>query len=385
MGARVGKYITKKVTGESYRAYLPPMLPPEPPIQLENLSSILEKAAAALAELNSLSHFIPNTSLFMYIYVRKEALLSSQIEGTQSSFSDLMLFEHQQKPNISLEDVEEVSNYVKAIHYGIKRLQDDFPLSLRLIREIHAVLLSGGRGVDKLPGDFRKSQNWIGGTRPGNALFVPPPVDHLMDCLSNLEKFLHDETLPILIKAGMAHVQFETIHPFLDGNGCLGRLLITLLMMKDGLLHEPILYLSLYLKQNRSDYYRLLMEVRTHGAWETWLEFFLQGIIEVSKQGVKTAKEISNLFESDFSKLTHLGRVRFSCEKVLEYLKQLPQVTVPVLAKALDMTAPTARNALEKMVVLGIVEETSHKQRDKVYIYRQYLNILEEGAEPLGG
>lgn len=251
--------------GESYKAYVPPKLPPEPPVDLWQLYPYLEKATLALAELNSIYKIIPNPSLFLYLYVRKEALLSSQIEGTQSSFSDLMLFEHQQKPEVSLEDVEEVSNYVKAISYGLQRLKEDFPLSLRLIKEIHGVLLSGGRGASKLPGEFRRSQNWIGGTRPGNALFVPPPVDSLNQCLGDFENFLHDESLPVLIKAGIAHVQFETIHPFLDGNGRLGRLLIILLLCENGILDEPILYLSLYLKQNRHPYYELLQEVLFNG------------------------------------------------------------------------------------------------------------------------
>jgi Fic family protein len=285
MNQRVGTYITQKVPGESYKTYVPPKLPPEPLVDLGRLYPYLEKATLALAELNSICKTIPNPSLFIYMYVRKEALLSSQIEGTQSSFSDLMLFEHHQKPEVSLEDVEEVSNYVKAVSYGLQRLKEDFPLSLRLLKEIHGVLLSGGRGSSKLPGEFRRSQNWIGGTRPGNALFVPPPVDSLNQCLSDFENFLHDETLPVLIKTGLAHVQFETIHPFLDGNGRLGRLLITLLLCANGMVDEPILYLSLYLKQNRQSYYELLQEVRSNGTWETWLEFFLEGVYSSAKAG----------------------------------------------------------------------------------------------------
>lgn len=382
MNQRIGTYITQKVTGESYRAYVPPKLPPKPSIDLVKLYPNLEKATLALAELNSIHKTIPNTALFIYMYVRKEALLSSQIEGTQSSFSDLMLFEHHQKPEVCIEDVEEVSNYVKAINHGLKRLKGDFPLSLRLLKEIHAVLLAGGRGSGKLPGEFRKSQNWIGGTRPGNALFVPPPVNALADCLGDFESFLHDESLPVLIKAGLAHVQFETIHPFLDGNGRLGRLLITLLLCANDMLDEPILYLSLYLKQNRHTYYELLQEVRHHGAWETWLEFFLIGIYQSSKQAIQTAQQINDLFIKDLEKISHLGRARFSCEQTLEYMKRLPQVTAPLLAKELQMTAPTARSALNHMKSIGILEEISGKKRNKVYVYRQYLDILEDGAEP---
>ncbi len=382
MNQRIGIYITQKITGESYKAYVPAKLPPEPPIDLTKLYPYLEKATLALAELNSIHKSIPNTSLFIYMYVRKEALLSSQIEGTQSSFSDLMLFEHHQKPEVSLKDVEEVSNYVKAITYGLDRLKEDFPLSLRLLREVHAVLLSGSRGSRKLPGEFRRSQNWIGGTRPGNALFVPPPVDHLNQCLSDFEIFLHDNAVPVLIKAGLAHVQFETIHPFLDGNGRLGRLLITLLLCNSGMLDEPILYLSLYFKQNRPIYYDLLQEVRLQGTWETWLEFFLEGIFRSAKQAIQTAHLINNLFDYDQAKIATLGRARFFCEQTLEYLKRLPQITVPLLVSELGMTAPTARSVLNHMIKLGILEEITGKKRDKIYLYRNYLNILEEGAKP---
>jgi Fic family protein len=267
--------------------------------------------------------------------------------------------------------------------YGLERLRENFPLSLRLIREIHGVLLSGGRGSGKLPGEFRCSQNWIGGTRPGNALFVPPSIEHLNECLSDFENFLHDDSLPILIKAGIAHVQFETIHPFLDGNGRVGRLLITLLLCAGGVLDEPVLYLSLYLKQNRHVYYDLLQEVRVHGNWEAWLEFFLEGIKQSGKQAVHTISLINRLFQQDKIKIASLGRGRFSCEQTLEYMKRLVQVTVPLLASELKMTAPTARRALESMVALGILKEISGKKRDKIYLYRKYLDILEDGAEPL--
>lgn len=379
--SRIGHYITQKITGESFKAYVPAPLPPEPPIDLTSLYPYLERATRSLAELNSMAKTIPNISLFIYMYVRKEALLSSQIEGTQSSFSDLMLFEHHQKPEVSQADVEEVSNYVQAIFYGLDRLKS-FPLSLRLLREIHAILLKGGRGATQLPGEFRRSQNWIGGTRPGNALFVPPPIEALDECLSNFEKFLHDDTLPLLIKTGIAHVQFETIHPFLDGNGRLGRLLLTLLLCNNHALDEPILYLSLFLKQNRQTYYNLLQEVRTQGRWETWLEFFLEGIDKTAQQAIKTALDINALFIADLKKINTLGRARFSCEHTLEHLKKLPQVSVPLLAKELNTSAPTARHALNTMVKLGILSETSGKMRDKIYVYTKYLAILEEGAQP---
>lgn len=383
MKERIGTYITQRTAIESYKAYVPQNLPPTPPLDLSKIYPDLEKATLALATLNSISKSIPNITLFVYMYVRKEALLSSQIEGTQSSFSDLMLFENNQKTTVSLEDVEEVSNYVKAIQYGLKRLNEGFPLSLRLIREIHGILLSGGRGVNQCPGEFRRSQNWIGGTRPGNALFVPPPVDYLQDCLSNLESFFYNEDLPVLIKAGIAHVQFETIHPFLDGNGRLGRLLIILIFCAQGVLDEPILYLSLHLKQNRHIYYDLLQEVRLYGKWEIWLEFFLKGIKTAADQSIQTAQQINTLFNQDLEKINNLGRAKFSCQRVFEYLKQLPQVTVPLLAKDLKITQPTARNALNNMVTIGILKETGEKKRDKVYVYSKYLNILEKDTKPI--
>ncbi len=284
---------------------------------------------------------------------------------------------------VSLEDVEEVSQYVKAIHYGILRLKENFPLSLRLLREIHGVLLSGTRGASKLPGEFRRSQNWIGGTRPGNALYVPPPVTHLNQCLSDFENFLQDKSLPVLIRAGLIHVQFETIHPFLDGNGRLGRLLVTLLLSDNQILDEPILYLSLYLKQNRRLYYDLLQEVRTKGTWETWLVFFLEGIYKSAQQAIQTANNVNKLFEQDLGKISTLGRARFSCEKVFEYMKRLPQVSVPLLESELKISAPTVRNALESMEKLGILQEISGKKRDRIYGYRKYLEILEFGTDPL--
>ncbi len=382
MNQRIGKYVTQNVIGESYRAYIPPKLPPKPAIDLVSLYPHLEKATLALAELNSMQNTIPNIDLFVYMYVRKEALLSSQIEGTQSSFADLMLFEHAQKPTVSLEDVEEVSNYVRAIHYGLERLKGNFPLCLRLLKEIHGVLLSGSRGSGKLPGEFRRSQNWIGGTRPGNAMFVPPPLDHLADCLSDFESFLHNESLPVLIKAGIAHVQFETIHPFLDGNGRLGRLLIALLLCAEDVLSEPVLYLSLYLKQNRHTYYELLQAVREVGAWEAWLEFFLVGVYQSAKQGTQTAWKINDLFSKDAEEIAQLGRIRFSCEQAFEYMKRLPQVTASLLVRELKMTAPTARSVLHRLESIGMLEEISGKKRDKIYVYRNYLEILEEGAEP---
>jgi Fic family protein len=264
---RLGSYITCSVVGENYQAFLPPPLPPSPPIDLLPLQKLLVRASQALGRLDGVSDVLPDSNLLLYYYIRKEAVLSSQIEGTQSSLSDLLLYENDGPPSVPLEDVAEVSSYVAALEHGLKRLRGGFPLSLRLIREMHEILLSKGRGSNKQPGVFRTSQNWIGGTRPGNAFFVPPPPNHLMECLDQFEKYLHLEERPYssLIDAGLVHIQFETIHPFLDGNGRIGRLLITFLLIIMGNLKEPVLYLSLYFKNNRPTYYERLSAVRTAG------------------------------------------------------------------------------------------------------------------------
>src|SRR6266481_5476269 len=274
--SRLGPYVSTTTAGETVRAFVPPPLPPDPPVDLSGLHQHLDRANQAVGRLDGLTTLLPDTRLFLYLYVRKEALLSSQIEGTKSSFSDLLLFENEAVPGVPIDDVEEVSNYVAAMQHGLRRIKGGFPLSLRLIREIHGILLRGGRGANKTPGEFRRSQNWIGGSRPGNAAFVPPPPERLMECLDHFEHFLHDEKhkLPVLVEAGLIHVQFETIHPFLDGNGRLGRLLITLLLCAKGVLREPLLYLSLYFKTHRQRYYDLLQRVRTEGVWEEWIEFF---------------------------------------------------------------------------------------------------------------
>src|SRR5438132_9551599 len=290
--SRLGTYVVKTFKDESFRAYVPPPLPPDPPLALQPLLALLEQANQALGRLDGLASVLPDPSLFIYLYVRKEAVLSSQIEGTQSSFSDLMLFESAEAPSVPLEDVQEDSNYVAAMNHGLRRLRGDFPLSLRLIREIHKILLSNGRGSQKRPGEFRESQNWIGGTRPGNAAFVPPPPEKMTECLDALEKFLHreKEDLPILVKAALVHVQFETIHPFLDGNGRLGRLLITFLLCVERALTEPLLYLSLFFKTHRQLYYELLQKVRTDGDWEGWVRFFMEGVETTADQAVATAR-----------------------------------------------------------------------------------------------
>src|ERR1700736_5610014 len=289
--SRLGTYVSTTTAGETVKDFLPQPLSPGPPVDLSGLYQQLDRANQALGRLDCLTTLLPDTRLFLYLYVRKEALLSSQIEGTKSSFSDLLLFENEAVPGVPIDDVEEVSNYVAAVQHGLRRIKGGFPLSLRLIREIHAILLRGARGANKTPGEFRRSQNWIGGSRPGNAAFVPPPAYRMMECLDRFEHFLQDEkyNLPVLVEAGLIHVQFETIHPFLDGNGRLGRLLITLLLCAEGILQEPLLYLSLYFKQHREGYYDLLQRVRTEGDWESWLHFFLTGVYETANQAFTTS------------------------------------------------------------------------------------------------
>ncbi len=389
---RLGRYICKSVAGESYQAYIPPPLPPIPAIQLENMQDLMEKANQALGRLDGLASMLGNTTLFLYFYVRKEALLSSQIEGTQSSLSDLLLYESEEEPGVPLNDVQEVSSYVSAIYYGLKRLEEGFPLSLRLLREIHEILLSNSRGSEKSPGEFRRSQNWIGGTRPGNAMFVPPPPEQLMDCLDNFEKFMHDEygRYPTLIKAALLHVQFETIHPFLDGNGRLGRLLITLLLCSEGTLSAPLLYLSLYLKMHRDVYYQLLQQVRENGDWESWLKFFFEGVLETSSQAVTSAKQILALFESDRELLQPspgmniYGKTQaLSLLSVFDALKNNPILSIKQTAEKAGLAFPTAKRALEKLEKAGIVREMTGKRRGKIFIYDKYLQILQQGTEPL--
>ncbi len=381
---RLGRFVTTAVAGEEVRAYVPPPLPPDPPIRIEPLLSLLERANRALGRLDGLASILP-TPLFLYMYVRKEALLSSQIEGTQSSLSDLLLYENEHAPGAPLDDVEEVSKYVAAMNYGLERLRKGFPLSLRLVRDIHRILLHDARGGSKEPGQFRRSQNWIGGTRPGNALFVPPPPNLVMECMGQLEKFLHhpDPGITTLVKAGLVHLQFESIHPFLDGNGRLGRLLITFVLCAEGALREPILYLSLYFKTHRQQYYDLLQQVRERGDWETWLEFFLTGVAETSDQAADTARRILARFDQDRARIQGLGRAAPSALRVHEYLQTRAIASIADIVKSLAITHPTVAKSLMHLHQLGIVREITGRERGRLFAYDHYLAILSEGTEPL--
>jgi Fic family protein len=353
-------------------------------LQLDgNLYDLIELANRALGRLDGLTTLLPEPSLFLYLYVRKEALLSSQIEGTQSSFSDLLLYEIEEVPGVPLDDVQEVSRYVAALNHGLARLRNGFPLSLRLIREIHKVLLSEGRGSQQTPGEFRHSQNWVGGTRPGNALFVPPPPTEVMPCLGDLENFLHDrpERTPVLIKAALSHVQFESIHPFLDGNGRLGRLLITILLCAEGALSEPLLYLSLYFKTHRQVYYDLLQQVRSEGDWEGWLRFFLEGVKVTSEQASSTASRLLKLFEHDRERIETIGRAAGSALRVHNMMRKKPLFSINRCAEELKLTAPTVASALKHLESLGMIQEVTGRRRDRLFVYSEYLSILNEGIE----
>jgi len=386
MERQTGEYITRTVGGESYRAFIPAPLPPVPPLEMGNeLVGLLEKANHALGRLDGISHVLPNVNLFIYQYVRKEALLSSQIEGTQSSFSDLLLYESDAVPGVPLEDTEEVSNYIAALQHGLERLRGGFPLSLRLIREIHEILLRGGRGATKQPGEFRSSQNWLGGTRPGNAVFVPPPPERLMECLDAFEKYLHEENakLPVLIKIGLIHIQFETIHPFLDGNGRVGRLLITLLLCHHQILNSPMLYLSLHFKVNRSEYYQHLQQVRLQGDWESWLMFYLDGIVKTAEQATTTALKLKNIFETDQERIKELGRLSHSCLQVHQLLIEKVMINIQDASKALVINRTTISNCLEKLNELGIAREITGHKRNRYFVYDQYINELSVGTVPL--
>lgn len=384
-----GRYEITRTAGEAVRAFVPAPLPPKPPVVLEGpLQALHEQALLACGRLDGVSSLLPDPELFLYAYVRREALLSSQIEGTQSSLSDLLLFELEEAPGVPFDDVVEVSSYVAGLEHGLTRLGEGFPLSSRLLREIHARLLARGRGADRLPGEFRRSQNWIGGTRPGNANFVPPPPGLVEDCMAAMEQFIHggpqgEHTLPVLVRAALTHVQFETIHPFLDGNGRLGRLLIVLMLVEAGVLGQPLLYLSLFFKQHRSRYYELLDGVRQNGDWEAWIDFFLEGVKSTASGAVATAQRLLRLFHADGVRLVGLGRSRASVQQCYMALRRRPLTSINQLKQLSGLSFPTASKAIETLVGLGIAREITGGRRNRLFAYDAYLAILSEGTEPL--
>jgi Fic family protein len=375
-----GMYVPVSTVGESVRAFVPEPLPPQPPLEVTDaLQQAFNRAFLTLGRLDSAAAFLPDTGLFLYQYIRKEAVLSSQIEGTRSSLSDLMLFEIDGAPGAPLDDVREVSHCVAALEHGIRRFKEGFPLCLRLIKELHGILLEKGRGSDRTPGEFRRSQNWIGGTRPGNAVYVPPPPDYVVACMGKLEVFLHDpEQSNPLVKAALAHAQFETIHPFLDGNGRLGRLLITLVLVYERLLTEPLLYLSLFFKRHREEYYALLQRTRTHGDWEAWLRFFLEAVAVTADQGVATARRLHHMAGEDREKIEGLGRLAGSALRIHNALLAKPISTVSVLSGQTGLVPNTVTASLKALSELGIVHEMTGRRRDRVYLYDQCVQIMSQ-------
>ena len=379
-----GRYDILKLGGEEVRAFIPNELPLKQPLQIDaELARKLDNALVSLGRLDSISEILPDSSLFLYMYVRKEAVLSSMIEGTQSSISDLLVYELEGIPGVPIDDAMEVSNYVKALEYGVKRIDEGFPVSSRLFKEIHNILLSKGRGSTKEPGQYRTSQNWIGGTRPGNAVFVPPPPNMVESCMGNLETFIHDmkSVTPVLLKAAISHVQFETIHPFLDGNGRLGRLLISLLLYENKVLQKPLLYLSLYFKIHRQAYYEYLTNVRINGDWEKWIDFFADAVIHTSNQAVNTAKNLIALINSHESKVNNMGRASSTALVVYRCFVKQPVLNANAIQTQTSLSAATIHSSLENLIKLGILEEVSQKKRNKIFVYKEYINILNDGTE----
>jgi Fic family protein len=387
-----GKYKPRSVGGETFAAFVPKRLPPlDPPIVIDDaLAARLRTAEQALVRLELAGEMVPSLDWFIYAFVRKEAVLSSQIEGTQATLVDLLAFEAQESAESSVAptaDVEEICNYLDALAYSRAQLArpHGLPLSMRLLNEAHARLMRGVRGADKHPGEVRRSQNWIGGSRPGNAAYVPPPPEVLGEVLGAFEKYLHaKDSLPPLVRAGLLHVQFETIHPYLDGNGRIGRLLVTLLLEHWKLLTKPLLYLSLFFKRHRDDYYRRLDAVRTEGDWEAWLAFFLDGVATIAEEAVASARELFTLVAADRTRvLAHEG-MSVVALRLFELLPRHPVVTVASVMRLVETTKPTAGRAIDLLIAAGVLAETTGKKRDRSFVYRAYLDRLKVGTE-LGG
>jgi Fic family protein len=387
-----GRYERTTLGGEEVAAFVPHALPPtDPPLVIEaDIADRLRAAEEALVRLELAGEMVPSLDWFIYAFVRKEAVLSSQIEGTQATLVDLLTFEAQdgaEQRAVPDANVEEVCNYLDALAYARAQLTDlnGLPLSMRLLNETHRRLMRSVRGAEKLPGEVRRSQNWIGGSRPGNAAYVPPPPHALGEMLGAFEKYLHqDDTLPPLVRAGLLHVQFETIHPYLDGNGRIGRLLVTLLLEHWRLLTKPLLYLSLFFKRHREEYYRRLNAVRIEGDWEGWLDFFLDGVATIAAEAVASARELFALVAVDRVRvLAHEG-MSVVALRLFELLPRHPVVSVASVMKLVETTKPTAGRAIELLVAAGVLVETTGKRRDRSFVYRGYLDRLRVGTE-LGG
>lgn len=370
-----GRHEMSTTLGETVRAFVPPPLTPPPVLHFSSEQQrSIDAALLTLGRLDGAATSMPDVNLLLYTFIRKEAVLSSQIEGTQSSLDDLLQHEVEEA-GVPDEDVREVSRYVAAMDHGLQRLSEGFPLSNRLILETHALLLAEGRGAHKQPGEFRRSQNWIGGSRPGNAAFVPPPPHLLAECLTDLERFLHAQANPV-VKAALAHAQFETIHPFLDGNGRIGRLLITLILCNDGIVHRPLLYPSLYFKQHREHYYRELNALRKTGDYERWIDFFAEGLRYSAQVAIETGRRVLDVFRQDRQTLRAHGRIAPTLLMIQEAMQAIPVTTIAVLTQRTRLTTPTVTAALRELIEQRIVRETTGRARGRVFAYQRYLDAL---------
>jgi len=386
MGRSTGTYESTSVAGENVRAFIPNPLPPSrPKLNLtRDLSVQLRAAESSLVSLRAASRMVPSMDWFVYAFVRKEAVISSQIEGTQASLDDLLAVEANARATARPEHIEEICNYLEALKYAEGQLnkKNGLPLSVRLLNGAHKRLMAGTRGRDKQPGKLRRSQNWIGGTRPGNARFVPPPPHRVADLLGDLESWLNsDDTIPPLVRAGLAHAQFETIHPYLDGNGRLGRLLITLCLQEWKQLSEPLLYLSLFFKRHRREYYERLAAIRTDGDWEAWLAYFLEGVAVIADESVSVIGILFDLLTRDRSRYLESGVATVVGSRLFETLPQNPVVTVKSTVQICKTTKPTAAKAIGSLCEAGILREISGRSRGRVYEYSEYLVVLRKGTE----
>lgn len=373
--SRAGQFIQQQSGKDRYSSFIPNPLPPSPTLEISGtLAGLLEQASSSLGRLDGIARSF-NPDQLLYMYVRKEAVLSSQIEGTQSTLTELLEFENDDAPGLLVDDVREVSRYVNALRYVVDQIRDGMPISLRLIRDTHATLMTGGRGGEQTPGEFRRTQNWIGGSRPSTAQFVPPPPHELMRVLGDLEIFVAEHNTTPIVKAGLAHAQFETIHPFLGGNGRLGRLLITMILCADGALAQPFLYLSLYFKQYRDEYYQALQRVRTEGDWEGWMSYYLEGVDWTARQAIATTSEILELFRVDRERVSSTVRSAATL-RVYEELQKKAIVSIRRVTEALGITVPTATAALMRLQEMGIARETTGKSYGRLFAYDAQLEVL---------
>ena len=378
-----GTYVPSIAGGVACKAFVPAPLPPQPALLMDSkLQSRINAAMLALGRLDAISTLLPDARLFLYSYVRKEAVMSSQIEGTQSSLSDLMLYEMEGLPGVPMDDVQEVSCYVSALELGVQRIRDGEPIAYRLLTDMQKALMTSGRGISKGPGEFRKHQVWIGGHRADEAAFVPAPANELAECWAALERFLNDvpDATDPLIKAALAHVQFETIHPFMDGNGRLGRLLIPLILTDGKVLSEPLLYLSVFFKKHRQIYYDKLQQVRLTGNWEGWLLFFVDAVADTATQAVNTAQQLNALRAEHRAQLSSLGRMAPSAQQVLDVLFEYPIINIATLVKQAGITPATAGKVLDRLSQpeLNIVRELTGQKRNRIFAYSAYIDVLNQ-------